>query len=279
MKKYVSLISIMLIILLMACGTDTNQEDTGDSEPVNTPVDSTEEESSETEDLSSIMENLELQVAAEQQGTGIDFTFQLTNKNENTVDLMFTSGQQFEIKLYQADKIVYQYSEGQMFTQAIVEESLAPGEMKNWTESWEMSQSLDPGEYEVEMTLIPAEVNGQEIDGEPLQQTISITLEEMEDDNSTDGPFRSVKAEGANGEYTVTGEVDTSVGVTYYEVEDGHNYLVEQTEIPVEGDGWQEFEINVSIAEELLPQNGAVVMLLYTEDRSEQMPVQLDVTP
>ncbi|SFL37131.1 Intracellular proteinase inhibitor [Gracilibacillus orientalis] len=280
MKKYFSLISIILMFLLMACGTaDVNQEETTGSEPEDTPVDSTEEESSETEDLSAIMENLDLQVAAEQQGTSIDFTFQLINQNEDTVDFMFTSSQQFEIKLFQEDELIYQYSDGKMFTQALAEESLAPGEAKNWTESWESSEPLEPGEYEVEMTLIPAEINGQEIDGEPLQQTITITLEEMESDNSTEGPFRSVESEGKNGEYIVTGEVDTSVGVTYYEVEDGHNYLIEQTEIPVEGDGWQEFEINVSIAEDLLPQNGAVVMLLYTEERSEQMPVQLEVTP
>ncbi|WP_208590485.1 BsuPI-related putative proteinase inhibitor [Gracilibacillus suaedae] len=286
MKKYISLISIILMMLLMACGSsDVEETETDDSVPVDNSTEESpesenaneEETQSETEALSAIMENLDLKVAAEQQGTAIDFKLQLINKTEETVDLMFTSGQQFEIKLFQEDELFYQYSEGKMFTEALVEESLEPGEFKNWAESWDMIEYLEPGEYEVEMTLLPAEINGQQVEGEPLQQTITITLEDTVADE--DGPFRSVDVEGENGEYTVTGEVDTSVGVTYYEVEDGHNYLVEQTEIPVEGDGWQEFEIHISIDEDMLPQNGAVVMLLYTEDRSEQRPVQLEVMP
>ncbi|MFD2657772.1 BsuPI-related putative proteinase inhibitor [Gracilibacillus thailandensis] len=286
MKKYFSLISIILMLLLMACGSsDVEETETDDSVPVDNsteespePENANEEETqSETEALSAIMENLDLKVAAEQQGTTINFKLQLINKNEEAVDLMFTSGQQFEIKLFQEDEVFYQYSEGKMFTEALVEESLAPGEFKNWAESWDMIEHLEPGEYEVEMTLLPAEINGQQVEGEPLKQTITITIEDPAADE--DSPFRSVDVEGENGEYTVTGEVDTSVGVTYYEVEDGHNYLVEQTEIPVEGDGWQEFEIKISIDEDMLPQNGAVVMLLYTEDRSEQRPVQLEVMP
>ncbi|MGP4041825.1 BsuPI-related putative proteinase inhibitor [Gracilibacillus sp. D59] len=276
MKKYFLLISIVSLFLLMACGTsETKPENTTNSDM----GDSTEKVSSEMEDLSAIMDNLELQVAAEQQGSNIDFSFQLINKNKDTVDLTFTSSQQFEIKLYQADQLIYQYSDGKMFTQSLVEESLAPGELKKWSESWEISQTLEPGEYQVEMTLLPDKINGQQVEGEPLQQTTTVSIEEMKADNSTEGPFRSVEAKGENGEYTVTGEVDTSVGQTYYEVEDGHNYFIEQTEIPVDGKGWQEFEINVSIAKELLPENGAVVMLLYTENRTEQLPVQLGVTP
>lgn len=279
MRNYFLLISIMLMVWLAACGTaNTNEEDSLNAEPVDS---SGESSTKETEDISSVMENLELQVKAEQEGDKIDFTFQLVNKNKNTVDLTFSSSQQFDIKLSHGNQLIYQYSHEQMFSQALVEESLAPGEMKKWTETWEISQSLEPGEYEVEMILLPSQINGQQVEGEPLQQAFTITLEPITSEGDPDNQhesFRSVEVEGENGEYTVTGEVDTSAGVTYYEVEDGHNYFVEQTEIPVEGDGWQEFEINVSIAEDLLPQNGAVVMLLFNEDRSEQMPVQLDVT-
>ncbi|SHM42890.1 BsuPI-related putative proteinase inhibitor [Gracilibacillus kekensis] len=284
MKKALLFIVLFLFLLLTACGTAQEEETPSESEEVEASSDIEQEKKAETSegDVDSILDHLELSVSAEQKQTSIDFSFELVNKNEQAVDIMFSSGQQYEIEVYQEEALIYQFSEGKMFTEALIEESLKSGEMKKWTETWEITDGLKAGDYQVKMSLLPAEINGEELEGEHLTQSIELSLNEMEgtnDENSLEEPFRSIEVEGNNGEYLVTGEIDTSIGDVYYEVEDGHNYLVEKTEVPVDGEGWQSFEINVTISEEFLPENGTMIMLLYSEDRTEQYPIQLDQMP
>ncbi|MDX8045769.1 BsuPI-related putative proteinase inhibitor [Gracilibacillus sp. S3-1-1] len=301
MKKILLLVSMIAILGLVACGN--GEEGSKNAEPINN-----------AEAISSIIQNLSLEVETEQQEEQLVFTLQLLNDNEEEVDFTFATDQQYEIILSQDGQAIYQYSEDQMFTQAIVEETLAAGDVKEWTESWNIPTEVEAGEYEVEVSIIPSKINEQVVEGEPLQQTTTVTIEATsqktkeetneseqpevtedteetssateEQDKSTedtstkeeeDGPFRSIDVSGEKGQYVVKGQVDTSIGTTYYEVEDGHNYLVEQTELPVKGEGWQDFEVSISVSEDLLPYNGTVMMILYNEDRSEQVPVQLEV--
>ncbi len=280
MKKAIYFFMLMLLIIMAGCGTEEDEPATSEAEEMETTTEPEEQEEASREgELESTMDNLELNVSATQNSTNVEFVFELVNKNEEPVDLMFSSGQQYEIELYQDDTLIYQYSEGKMFTEALIEESLKSGEMKKWTETWELTESIETGEYQAEMTLLPTEINGQKLEDTPLQQSIQLSLEEAETTDTEDEHFRSIEVNGEDGDYSVTGEIDTSIGDVYYEIEDGHNYLVEETEVPVEGEGWQPFEINVTISEDLLPKNGAVVMLLYTEDRTEQYPVQLELLP
>ncbi|WP_058308157.1 BsuPI-related putative proteinase inhibitor [Gracilibacillus massiliensis] len=282
MKNVFYLMVLFLFLLLAACGSSEEEVTTSDSENVEASSELEDETATSEGDQDSIIDNLEFNASAEQKQTSIEFSLELVNKNEQAVDIMFSSGQQYEIEVYQGETLIYQFSEGKMFTEALIEETLKSGEMKKWSETWEITEALEAGDYQVEMSLLPAEINGEKLEGEPLSQSMQLSLDEVDgthDENNQEESIRSIEVEGNNGDYLVTGEIDTSIGDVYYEIEDGHNYLVEQTEVPVDGEGWQPFEINVTISQDLLPENGAVIMLLYTEDRIEQYPVQLEQLP
>ncbi|GAE93606.1 intracellular proteinase inhibitor [Gracilibacillus boraciitolerans JCM 21714] len=184
MFKILASLSIFTFILLAGCGTaaseDKENSSAADSENKKVPIDLEKSEKSPTEDLDEIIQNLGLSVDVEQRDNSIDFTFSLNNKNKQAIDMLFSSGQQYEIELYQNESLIYKFSEGKMFTEALVEESLAVGETKKWSETWEVTETIDPGKYQATMTLLPVEINGQKLDGTPFQQTIELALEKKD---------------------------------------------------------------------------------------------------
>lgn len=85
-----------------------------------------------------------------------------------------------------------------------------------------------------------------------------------EDEENSDA-FRNIEVSGDNGEYVVTGEARVFEGVFYYTVEDGHNNLVEETNITVDkgAPAWEPFELKLSLPEDQLPLNGTLTLNLY----------------
>ncbi|SER86423.1 Intracellular proteinase inhibitor [Gracilibacillus ureilyticus] len=272
MKKLFTLFILLMFGLLAACGSSNSGNESGQANA----EENDQENTTETE--SAIRDNLEFTAEAEQQQDGITFSFELVNHNEEDVTVTFPSGQQYEIVLKKDDEVVYQFSEGKMFTEALVEETIASGESKTWEEEWQPEQELAPGEYNVEMQLLPTKAGDEELEEGAFTSQFSIQISDMAEETSADGEelIRNIEVTGENGTYKVTGEMHPSIGNVYYEVEDGHNYLVEQTEIPIEGEDWYSFTIDISIAEEDLPFNGVIMMSIFNEDRSYVVPVQLD---
>lgn len=72
--------------------------------------------------------------------------------------------------------------------------------------------------------------------------------------------FKGINAEGSKGKYILKGEARTDNGKFLYTVEDGHNELVSETEVVLSN---PHFEIELSIPEDKLPQNGSVILNLY----------------
>lgn len=61
-------------------------------------------------------------------GSTVTFEFAITNVGEDSVAMKFRSGKEVDVAVQQDGREVWRWSEGRMFTQAIHEEILGPGE-------------------------------------------------------------------------------------------------------------------------------------------------------
>ncbi|MBM7618411.1 PBP1b-binding outer membrane lipoprotein LpoB [Bacillus tianshenii] len=86
-----------------------------------------------------------------------DNSFVFTVKNDTGKDagITFSSGQEYDYMVYDASgKLVKKLSEGMMYTQAIKEDVLAPGEDITYSASYqEVTSGLDKGEYTIEFVF------------------------------------------------------------------------------------------------------------------------------
>ncbi|MCA1320462.1 hypothetical protein LC085_11125 [Bacillus tianshenii] len=86
-----------------------------------------------------------------------DNSFVFTVKNDTGKDagITFSSGQEYDYMVYDASgKLVKKLSEGMMYTQAIKEDVLAPGEDITYSASYqEVTSGLDKGEYTIQFVF------------------------------------------------------------------------------------------------------------------------------
>lgn len=95
--------------------------------------------------------------------------------------------------------------------------------------------------------------------------------------------FRNISVSGSQGNYVVTGEARIFEATLQYEVEDGHNVLLEGFDTASEGaPAWGTFTLNINIPEVDLPENGTLTLILFEESakdgsRVNQLYVTLEV--
>ncbi len=94
---------------------------------------------------------------------------------------------------------------------------------------------------------------------------------EENDEQSESTAFRNISVSGENGEYVVNGEVRVFEAVFFYTVEDGHDYLIEETKVTAnEGaPAWSPFELKISIPEDQLPTDGVLTLELYEKSAKD----------
>ena len=79
----------------------------------------------------------------------VEMVLQVTNTTESPVELTFTSGQSYDFVVYDgAGTEVWRWSSEQMFTQALREERVAPGETLTYSAIWAPAPGT-AGEFEV----------------------------------------------------------------------------------------------------------------------------------
>ena len=99
----------------------------------------------------------------------------------------------------------------------------------------------------------------------------SVKAPEVNDDQSESTAFRNISVSGENGEYVINGEARVFEAVFFYAVEEGHEYLIEETKVTAnEGaPAWSPFEVQISIPEDQLPINGALTLELYEKSAKD----------
>jgi len=116
--------------------------------------------------------NMELNIMTEQEANNLKVNLVLQNKSERNRRLSFNTGQKYEIEIYnqingeKGDKI-YQWSRGQLFTQALEELNLSPEEKKEWQVNIPLSQLDVDQDY-----IIKAWITDRDKTGSPVEKNL-----------------------------------------------------------------------------------------------------------
>jgi hypothetical protein len=201
--------------------------------------------------------------------------FELVLRNNGDIPLLveFPTSQKYEITVVDSKKKkVYQYSEGKAFAQAFETLTIKPQESVKWKESWDYVTAagvrITEGEYNVTAKLKAINVNEQPI----ADQSLLIDAKTMYVPGQNP-VFKGIQAEGSKGKYKVIGQVRPLNGTFFYAVEDGHNQLVNETEVVLDSKypQWKPFTLNIDIPENKLPQNGSVILNLYERSKDGEI--------
>jgi hypothetical protein len=103
---------------------------------------------------------LEPTLTAEPGEGTVRFAFTVSNADDQPVDLRFRDACRADVAVADGDREVWRWSDGRMFTQAVEEADLAPGESAEFSFEWE---DPDPGEYRVtaELRLLDKECSAE----------------------------------------------------------------------------------------------------------------------
>ncbi|SEP82903.1 BsuPI-related putative proteinase inhibitor [Piscibacillus halophilus] len=286
MKK---VIPFILILFMFACGTSTNDSNSDDPSQGNSGTEEPIEEEDRMNDDSNsnqsemVLDDLEFTSEVEPSDEQVNFYMTLTNHSDETAEIAFSSGQQYEITVTDPDsgEVVYKFSEGMMFTEAIEYKELEPDESLKWEQSWDYKQNgekVEAKDYEVRLELLPMTINGEKPDDlTPLikEQTLTVSNsdEQEQAESGSEDYFRNVQVTGENGQYKVKGEARVFEGSFHYVVEDGHHVYVEEQTVQTGGaPGWGTFDFQVNIDKEELPEHGVLTLVLYLDGPKEGEP-------
>jgi len=85
-------------------------------------------------------------------GEPIVMTLSVTSRARKPVDLRFRSGQRYDFAIRDGKgKVLWRWSDGRVFTQALGAETIAPGTTLSWQETF--PETLDAGSYELIGTI------------------------------------------------------------------------------------------------------------------------------
>ncbi|MBO1511645.1 BsuPI-related putative proteinase inhibitor [Metabacillus bambusae] len=147
MARSIVLFSMMIMFLFGCSG--------GNENTANTKI---EEKDGEVKVENS---ELELMVDVKVLSNQAEFIITLINNSSKTKKLEFSSSQKYEIIVTdQNNQVVYRYSEGKMFAQALESTLIKQDESIKWEEIWEFDNGIKPGEYEVEVSILSDDAEG-----------------------------------------------------------------------------------------------------------------------
>ena len=109
------------------------------------------------------------------------FDFQLMSHYTEAQELMFGSGQQFELIITNEDgDEVYRFSDGKFFTMALVYKTLNPGDSFKWQDEWDMTnkdgEKVNSGNYKAEIKILVISEDDGKINDEELTTLLEFSL-------------------------------------------------------------------------------------------------------
>ena len=81
----------------------------------------------------------------------VEFTYDVTNADDEPIELQFSDAQETDLVVEDADGTeVWRWSAGRMFAQMLQQKEIGPGETATYEFEWD---DPEPGEYEATATL------------------------------------------------------------------------------------------------------------------------------
>lgn len=294
MKKYFAILLGVMMLLLAACGNDSETNEANGEEKKDQTSEETSEDQEAEIDMETLIDQVVMDATIDTTNDTATFNFSLENAGEDPVILGFNSSQKYEIQVTNEEgENVYTFSADKMFTQELTTEELGQGDVLEAKETWTGIE--EPGNYEATMTFLVNTINDQPIEANPFQVTQTFTIEE---DGSQEGnqeteeeptseyegdgqAFRDITVTGEKGEYVVKGEARVFEGNFMYSVEDGHNVQIEPTSFQVDegAPSWSTFELTIEIPEEDLPNFGTLTLTLFEESAKDGSPTNVNYIP
>jgi hypothetical protein len=93
-------------------------------------------------DRAAATEEIAATVQAMPMGDHMHFILRVTNTTGSPIELTFPTGQSYDFVVMQDNREIWRWSDDQMFTQAIRNEQLRPGETRNFDAMWTPEQGL-----------------------------------------------------------------------------------------------------------------------------------------
>ncbi|MDT8859596.1 BsuPI-related putative proteinase inhibitor [Alkalihalobacillus sp. MEB130] len=117
-------------------------------------------------------------VEAEQIDKELVVTLLIKNNQEQAATIDFSSGQKYELVLVAEDGTeVYRYSDGRMFTMALVHETFEPGESMEFQERINV-EDIPKGAYTLEAQLVLAAIDGETwTEDGTFEKQVNVTIE------------------------------------------------------------------------------------------------------
>jgi hypothetical protein len=190
----------------------------------------------------------------------------LTNEGQITLEFEAPTSQWYDFTITnEKDEIVYEYSKGKFFLQAIQRIILKPGETKIWIENVSLpsGKSLKPGKYNIKAQLKATTLNGESIKG------YHTLMDEAEMIVPPENPIiKNVKVNKDAGIMTVSGQARPTTGALFYVVEDGHQEWVTETKIKVNSKHptWGDFSFKLNLPEDKNVDPLRFILYIYEKD-------------
>jgi hypothetical protein len=190
----------------------------------------------------------------------------LTNEGEKTLEFEAPTSQWYDFTITdEKDKIVFQYSKGKFFLQAIQRTILKPGETKIWIENVILpsGKSLKPGEYKVNAQFMATTLNGESIKGYHSLMDEAVMVVPPENPI-----IKNVKVNIEEGSMVVSGKARPTSGELYYVVEDGHQEWVTETKIKLDSvhPNWGDFSFKLILPEDNDIDSLPFILYIYEKD-------------
>ncbi|SET29760.1 Intracellular proteinase inhibitor [Natronincola peptidivorans] len=136
------------------------------------------EDKDEVENGEGMTKEFTTTAAYEIKDASVVFDFELTNISDEKREIMFSSGQQFEIEIInEKEEKVYTYSHDKFFTMALIMKTLEAGESISWQDTWDLQDNegnlVPAGEYQAIITVLLME---EEIEKQQLTTIMDLHI-------------------------------------------------------------------------------------------------------
>lgn len=190
----------------------------------------------------------------------------LTNTSQETLEFESNTSQWYEIIIMnQKDEIVYKYSEGRFFLQALQYLTLKPGQTKTWVDTWKYPdrKKITPGKYKVTVQLKAKLINKDHlhVQHENVNQKTMVIPPE-------NPILKNIVIKKSDDKFLVSGSGRPTTNSLYYTVEDGHHEWVKETKINIntENNNWADFSFDFKLPKDKYPVQLPLVINIYEKD-------------